>query len=86
MISISAEKSNAIQAIFSRSKVVIGVVHCAPFPGTPKYRGKSVGDIIDRALRDAENYLSGGVHGLIVENHGDIPFPNLKILALKRQR
>jgi hypothetical protein len=74
MVAISAEKTNAIQAIFSRGKVVIGVIHCDPFPGTPKYRGKSVGDIVERALRDAENYISGGVHGLIVENHGDIPF------------
>ncbi len=45
-----------------------------PFPGSPKYRGKPVSAIIDRALRDAENYIAGGVHGLIVENHGDIPF------------
>lgn len=74
MGSISAEKTSAIQDIFSRSKVVIGVIHCAPFPGAPKYRGKTVNDIIDRALYDAENYLSGGVHGLIIENHGDIPF------------
>ncbi|ATA18434.1 hypothetical protein EDC48_103227 [Gibbsiella quercinecans] len=74
MGSISAEKTSAIQDIFSRSKVVIGVIHCAPFPGAPKYRGKTVGDITDRALYDAENYLSGGVHGLIIENHGDIPF------------
>lgn len=74
MGSISAEKTSAIQDIFSRSKVVVGVIHCAPFPGAPKYRGKTVGDIIDRALYDAENYLSGGVHGLIIENHGDIPF------------
>lgn len=74
MGSISAEKTSAIQDIFSRSKVVIGVIHCAPFPGAPKYRGKTVDDIIDRALYDAENYLSGGVHGLIIENHGDIPF------------
>ncbi|MFS2224125.1 BtpA/SgcQ family protein [Pantoea sp. B65] len=74
MVSISAEKTNAIQAIFSRSKVVIGVIHCDPFPGSPKYSGKSVGDIIERAIRDADNYISGGVHGLIVENHGDIPF------------
>ncbi|MCV5754604.1 BtpA family membrane complex biogenesis protein, partial [Escherichia coli] len=44
------------------------------FPGSPKYRGKSVSDIVERALRDAENYISGGVHGLIIENHGDIPF------------
>ena len=74
MVAISAEKTNAIQAIFSRSKAVIGVIHCDPFPGAPKYRGKSVSDIIERALRDAENYISGGVHGLIIENHGDIPF------------
>lgn len=74
MASISAEKSNAIQDIFSRSKAVIGVIHCDAFPGSPKYRGKPVREIIDCALRDADNYLAGGVHGLIVENHGDIPF------------
>jgi len=74
MVAISAEKIDAIQAIFSRPKAVIGVIHCDPFPGSPKYRGKSVSAIIDRALRDAENYILGGVHGLIVENHGDIPF------------
>ncbi|TPV30178.1 BtpA/SgcQ family protein [Pantoea anthophila] len=74
MVAISAEKIDAIQAIFSRPKAVIGVIHCDPFPGSPKYRGKPVSAIIDRALRDAENYIAGGVHGLIVENHGDIPF------------
>lgn len=74
MVAISAEKIDAIQAIFSRPKAVIGVIHCDPFPGSPKYRGKPVSAIIDRALRDAEKYILGGVHGLIVENHGDIPF------------
>jgi len=74
MSSISAEKTNAIQAIFSRKKAVIAVIHCDPFPGTPKYTGKTVDKIIERALRDAENYIKGGVHGLIIENHGDIPF------------
>ncbi|PLL97555.1 BtpA family membrane complex biogenesis protein, partial [Klebsiella pneumoniae] len=33
MVAISAEKTNAIQAIFSRNKAVIGVIHCDPFPG-----------------------------------------------------
>lgn len=74
MGAISAGKTDAIQAIFSRKKAVIGVIHCDPFPGTPNYRGKTVGDIIERAIRDADNYISGGVHGLIIENHGDIPF------------
>lgn len=74
MNSISAEKQSAIQDIFSRKKAVIGVIHCLPFPGAPKYRGESIKNIIDRALNDAENYLEGGIHGLIIENHGDIPF------------
>lgn len=74
MSSISAEKQSAIQDIFSRKKAVIGVIHCAPFPGAPKYNGESIKYIIDRALSDAENYIEGGVHGLIIENHGDIPF------------
>ncbi|WP_455845237.1 BtpA/SgcQ family protein [Pantoea agglomerans] len=74
MVSISAGKTSAIQDIFSRKKAVIGVVHCDAFPGAPKYRGKPLSAIIERALRDADNYISGGVHGLIIENHGDIPF------------
>ncbi|KEA53325.1 BtpA family membrane complex biogenesis protein [Mangrovibacter sp. MFB070] len=74
MGSISATKTSAIQDIFSRDKVVIGVIHCEAFPGAPKYNGKDFSSIVERALRDAENYIAGGVHGLIVENHGDIPF------------
>ncbi|WAT02274.1 BtpA/SgcQ family protein [Rouxiella chamberiensis] len=74
MASISAEKNSAIQEIFSRKKAIIGVVHCEPFPGSPNYRGKSINQIMDIALSDAEAYLTGGVHGLIIENHGDIPF------------
>ncbi len=30
--------------------------------------------LYDQALRDAEAYVGGGVDGLIIENHGDIPF------------
>ena len=74
MVAISAEKTNAIQAIFHEARLLL-VLFIYPFPGSPKYRGKSVSDIVERALRDAENYISGGgVHGLIIENHGDIPF------------
>ena len=30
--------------------------------------------ILDACLRDAERLVGGGMHGLMVENHGDIPF------------
>ncbi|MGY2966184.1 putative TIM-barrel enzyme [Ewingella americana] len=74
MASISAGKPSAIQEIFSRSKAIMGVVHCEAFPGSPNYQGKSINKIIDVALKDADAYLKGGIHGLIIENHGDIPF------------
>lgn len=71
---VAANNSNAIRTIFARSKVVIGVVHCSALPGSPGYKGQPVNAIYDRALADSEAYVNGGVDGLIIENHGDIPF------------
>ena len=71
---ISDRSSNAIREIFGRDKVLIGMIHCPPFPGAPRYRGDRVEAIYDSCLRDAERLIQGGIHGLIVENHGDVPF------------
>lgn len=71
---ISDRTSGAIKDIFGRDKVLIGMVHCPPFPGSPRYRGETLDEIYDTCLRDAERLITGGLHGLIVENHGDIPF------------
>ncbi len=71
---VAQTASSAIQTIFGRSKVVIGVVHCIALPGSPGYDGQPVSSIYDRAMADADAYVTGGVDGLIVENHGDIPF------------
>jgi membrane complex biogenesis BtpA family protein len=54
--------------------IVIGVVHCPPFPGTPRHRGEPIDAIYNAALADARAYAEGGVDALIVENHGDVPF------------
>ena len=67
-------KPNAIQALFGRRKAVIAVIHSRPLPGAPAYDGEPMQDILDFALAEAERYRAGGVDGLIVENHGDIPF------------
>ncbi|WP_299818999.1 BtpA/SgcQ family protein [uncultured Jannaschia sp.] len=72
--SISATGGDAIQAIFGRPKALIGMIHCPPFPGSPRYRGESMEAIYETCLRDAEALVSNGMHGLMVENHGDIPF------------
>lgn len=65
---------DALTSLFGRTKVVIGVVHLAPLPGTPRYDGEAVEAIYQRGLDDARAYLHGGCDGVIVENHGDIPF------------
>ena len=72
--SIYRTKPNAIQEIFGRRKAVIGVIHSLPLPGSPNYDGDSMDDIVTFAVAEAVRYRDGGVDGLIVENHGDIPF------------
>lgn len=60
--------------LFGTPKVVIGVVHLPPLPGSPHYEGVPLDEICAFAVREARAYLEGGCHGLIVENHWDIPF------------
>ena len=67
-------KPHAIEAIFGRRKAVIGVIHLPALPGAPDYDGASMDSLAALALDEAERYRAGGVDGLIVENHGDIPF------------
>ena len=71
---ISENPDGVINQIFKRSKALIGMIHCPPFPGSPRYRGESLNQIYDACLRDAEFLVNNGLHGLIVENHGDVPF------------
>ncbi|MBE1535684.1 BtpA/SgcQ family protein [Actinomadura algeriensis] len=65
---------NAIEELFGTPKVVIGVVHLPPLPGSPHYEGVPLDEICAFAIEEARAYLDGGCHGLIVENHWDIPF------------
>jgi membrane complex biogenesis BtpA family protein len=71
---ISDRTANGIRELFGRNKALIGMIHCPPFPGAPRYHGTPLPEIYDTCLRDAEALIAGGMHGLLVENHGDIPF------------
>jgi hypothetical protein len=52
---------------------VVGMVHLKALPGAPGYGG-SMRRVIADAVRDAERLEQGGVHGLMLENFGDVPF------------
>ena len=57
-----------------KHKVIVGMVHLLPLPGSPRYAG-SIEAILDAALADASALAEGGVDALIVENLGDLPYP-----------
>lgn len=74
MQTVSDNNSSAIREIFGRDKVLIGMVHCPAFPGAPRYQGSSMDALYDACMRDADALVGGGLHGLMIENHGDVPF------------
>ena len=55
------------------SKPVIGMLHLPPLPGSPRYGG-DMAEVRSFVLRDAQALIRGGVHGLMLENFGDVPF------------
>jgi hypothetical protein len=54
-------------------KVLIGVVHLAPLPGSPRWAGNLAAGI-KTAVADAKAYEQGGAHAVFIENFGDVPF------------
>jgi membrane complex biogenesis BtpA family protein len=64
---------NRLPALSDAKHVVIGVLHLPPLPGSPRYGGNR--DAIRESLRrDLDALGAGGVHGLMMENFGDVPF------------
>lgn len=65
--------SRPILPAWSGLRPVIGMLHLPPLPGAPRCAA-TMPAIIEHVLRDADALLTGGVHGLMLENFGDIPF------------
>ena len=56
-----------------RKKVLIGMIHLLPLPGSPKYENNKE-KIVDHAIHDAKTIYDGGFDGAIIENLGDLPY------------
>jgi uncharacterized protein len=54
-------------------KVLIGVVHLLPLPGSPRWQG-NFEQLIEFAVNDADSYERGGADAVFIENFGDVPF------------
>jgi membrane complex biogenesis BtpA family protein len=60
---------------------VIGVIHLAPLPGSPRWKD-SIVEIRRAAAEDARLLAEAGFDGAIVENFGDAPFLNGRVEAV----
>lgn len=74
-MAVHPPKPNALLDIFgSVPRVIVGVIHSKPLPGSPRYSGTPLDEVYQFAVDEALRYERGGVHGLIVENAWDLPF------------
>lgn len=62
-----------LRRLFPRPRPVVGMVHLLPLPGAPGWRGR-LGEVVTRAVAEAQVLAEEGMDGLIVENYGDVPF------------
>ena len=69
-----------LESIFGVRKVFIGMVHLLPLPGSTGWQG-DMAPVLARAVEDAMALAQGGAHGIIVENHGDVPFSKGRVGA-----
>ncbi len=70
----SIDKFAELDRIFGTRKPIIGMVHLAPLPGSPRHNGMSMKEITDLALSDVYTLKEGGAQGAIIENFGDYMF------------
>ena len=59
-------------------KVLIGVIHLRPLPGSPRWGG-DLKAAIAFAVADARAYERGGAHAVFIENFGDVPFSKTRV-------
>lgn len=64
--------------IFQTANPAIGVIHLMPLPASPRWQG-DLNAVIARAEQEATALAAGGIHGIIVENFFDAPFPKSQV-------
>jgi uncharacterized protein len=74
------DRKKVVQSIFKEPQVLIGMLHLAALPGSPRHgfdQGRSgLDEICGRAVDEATVYRDAGFHGLIIENMHDRPYLN----------
>ena len=67
-----------VQQHLNPGKMLIGVVHLRPLPGSPRWKGH-LESVIQFAVNDAQAYERAGAGALFIENLGDAPFSKTRV-------
>jgi membrane complex biogenesis BtpA family protein len=59
-------------------QAIIGMIHLAALPGTPRYQG-DVRAILAQALAEAAIYQAAGLDAIMIENMHDVPYLNRQV-------
>jgi membrane complex biogenesis BtpA family protein len=70
---MTATSGQTMNDWFKTTHPIIGMLHVPALPGSPLWAGK-LGTIVEHVARDVQALVEGGVHGLMIENFGDVPF------------
>ena len=65
---------NWVLETFDRTPALIGVLHLPPLPGSPR-AALAMEEVWEFVRKEAAIYREEGLDGLLLENHGDAPFP-----------
>ena len=63
---------------FKSRRLLIGMVHVAALPGTPKNR-LTITQIIDLAIAEAKIYQTAGFDAVMIENMHDVPYTKRQV-------
>lgn len=67
--------ASLLERMFGKPKVVIGMAHFGPLPGTPFYdKKRGINGIFEDLLKDVTALQEGGIDGILFCNEGDRPY------------
>lgn len=78
---IYSDRRLSFKTLFKANKPIIATLHLQPLPGSAFYGGEPLSRILDVALTEVSSYLEAGIDGVIVENHGDVPFVKENVIG-----
>ena len=64
---------NLLREKLKKHKIIIGMVHLLPLPGSPNYKG-NLEAVYEAGLKDLRALEKGGAGAVIIENFGDVPY------------